>query len=105
MSDDQHEMFPARPLQGEVLPPGSDRTPSPVVEPALPPFNILGETVAMGLDLGAETIGAVAIFDDGDVVQALKIYEASAGTDPLGAMREVLLFALRVAAINLDVHA
>lgn len=51
----------------------------------------------------ARTPQEVVLFQDEDVIQALKIFD-SAPFDRIEAMRGVLLFALRVAAINLGVR-
>lgn len=49
-------------------------------------------------------LGDTPVFTDDDVQQALRIFWATPH-DPAAAMRLVLMFSLRVAAINLDVHA
>ena len=98
-------------MQGNLFDKLDEYSPPPKNAPPLPQRALPAEPEILPpsprpkvLDNPAAGLGEMSIFDDGDVAQALKIWDAGDPLDPLGTMRMILMFALKVATINLDVH-
>ena len=81
-------------------PPGPNSGPSGKAYVAEPLVNHAGQENADCLP----TPGEVELFMPEDIDHAVKLFEATSATDVRAAMREVMMFAIRVATVNLGVH-